>query len=552
MTELYLNGRFFTADDRRRAEALVVVGGRIAYVGDEATARRIAGAAADEIDLGGATVLPGIVDGHAHVVGTGEAASQVDLWGAADLDEIQRRISEWAAAHPEAPRIRAQGWNHGMLPGGVPDRGMLDAVVADRPVYAQAYDFHSIWLNTAALAEVGIDDDTVSPPGGTVHRDAEGHATGYVDETAMHRLVWPLVDAMVTDADRDRDLEAALRGYREAGVTATTEMALDEGDLAAMVRAEASGTLTTRIAAHWRVQPTGDQAANLAQVARAAELATRHHSEWLRLTGVKVMIDGTVDGCTAAVGAPYADGSTADPIWSLDELAPVVIAADAAGLQLAMHAIGDEAIRIAISAVEQAIVANGPRERRHRIEHLEVVGPDEIARLAAIGITASMQPVHADPSIQENWRAMLGDERVERGYPWPEMTEAGAPLVFGTDSPTSPYPPLPNLFVAATRRSALEPGPVANLAHYAVPLETAIEHATRDAAWASRAEHEYGRLAAGLHADFIVLDRDILAVDVDELLEARVVRTVVGGVVVHEASDAVPTPTPESERQVIA
>lgn len=536
-TELYLNARIFTADDRRWAEALVVTGGRIAYVGDEPTARRIAGAEAEAIDLGGATVLPGFVDGHAHVVGTGEAAGQVDLWGAEDLEEIQRRIAEWAAEHPEASRIRAQGWNHGMLPGGIPDRGMLDQVVADRPVYAQAYDFHSIWLNTAALAEVGIDDDTVSPPGGTVHRDADGAATGYVDETAMHRLVWPVVDRMVTDADRDRDLAAALADYRETGVTATTEMALDEGDLAAMVRAEASGALTARIAAHWRVQPTGDEAANLAQVARAAELATRHHSERLRLTGIKVMIDGTVDGCTAAVGLPYADGSSADPIWSLDELAPVVVAADAAGLQVAMHAIGDEAIRIAISAVERAIVANGPRERRHRIEHLEVVGPDEIARLAAIGIVASMQPVHADPSIQANWRAMLGDDRVERGYPWPEMTAAGAPLVFGTDSPTSPQPPLPNMFVAATRRSALEPGAPANLPHYAVPLAESIEHATRDAAWACRAEHDYGRLAAGLHADFIVLDRDVFAADVDELLEARVLRTVVGGRTVHEASE---------------
>ncbi|GAT71871.1 amidohydrolase [Microbacterium sp. HM58-2] len=536
MSDLYLNGRFFV-DATRRAEALVVTDGRIAYVGEEPTARRIAGDAATITDLEGATVLPGFTDGHAHIVGTGEAASQVDLWGAADLAEIQGRIAEWVAANPGAPRVRVQGWNHGMLPGGAPDRGMLDAVVADRPVYAQCYDFHSIWLNTAALEEVGIDDDTVSPPGGTVHRDAEGHATGYVDETAMHRLVWPVIDAMETDEDRDRHLAAALRSYREAGITAATEMALGEDDLAAMVRAERAGDLTAHIAAHWRVQPTGDEEQNLAQVARAAELATQHRSEWLRIAGIKVMIDGTVDGCTAALGLPYADGSSAEPIWSLDELAPVVIAADAAGLQVAMHAIGDEAIRIAISAVERAIAANGPRERRHRIEHLEVVGPDEIARLAAIGITASMQPVHADPSIQDNWRAMLGhDDRVERGFPWPEMTDAGAPLVFGTDSPTAPYAPLPNMFIAATRRSALQPGLPANIPAYAVPLATAITHATRDAAWACRAEHEYGRLAAGLSADFIVLDRDIFAVEAEELLDTRINRTVAGGKTVFPTS----------------
>ncbi|MFT4136709.1 amidohydrolase [Microbacterium sp.] len=527
--DLYVGARVFTADARRWAEALVVDGERISYVGDAQTARRIAGAASEEIDLGGATVVPGFVDGHAHVVGTGEAAEQVDLWGAKTLEEIQRRVGAWARAHPDASRVRAQGWIHSALPDGVPHRAMLDAAVPDRPVYAQSYDYHSIWLNTAALAEAGIDDDTPSPAGGTVHRDAAGHATGYVDETAMHRLVWPVLDEATTPADQDRFLEAALRAYREAGVTATTEMALDEGDLAAMARAERAGTLTARIAAHWRVQPHGDAAANLAQVERAAALSRAHRSDRLRVVGVKILVDGTVDGCTAALGAPYADGSVVGPIWSLDELVPVVVAADAADLQIAMHAIGDEAVRTAIAAVEAAVAANGPRARRHRIEHLEVVGPDEIARLAALGITASMQPVHADPAIQANWRAMLGDERVGRGFPWPELTHAGARLVFGTDSPTSPLAPLPNLFVAATRRSALDPALPPNVPAYAVPLESAIEHATRDAAWACRAEDSYGRLAAGLYADFVVLDRDVFAADPDELLQTRVARTVLGG-----------------------
>ncbi len=531
--DLYVGARVFTADERRWAEAIVVSGDRISYVGDLATARRIAGASPHEIDLAGATVLPGFVDGHAHVVGTGEAAQQVDLWGADSLHEIQRRIRAWAEAHPEAPRIRAHGWIHSAV-GGAPHREMLDAAVPDRPVYAQSYDYHSIWLNTAALTETGIDDDTPSPSGGTVHRDEVGHATGYVDETAMHRLVWPLLDEVTTEADQDRYLAAALRAYRETGVTATTEMALDEGDLAAMTRADRDGALTARIAAHWRVQPRGDTAADLAQVDRAIALSRACSSEWLRVVGIKVMVDGTVDGCTAALGAPYADGSLVAPIWSLDELIPVVVAADAADLQIAMHAIGDEAVRIAIAAIEAAVAANGPRSRRHRIEHLEVVGAGEIARLAALGITASMQPVHADPAIQANWRARLGDARVARGFPWPEMTDAGATLVFGTDSPTSPQAPLANMFVATTRRSALDPALEPNVPGYAVPLVAAIEHATRDAAWACRAEHDYGRLAAGLYADFVVLDRDVFALDADELLSARVVRTVVGGRTVYE------------------
>lgn len=526
--------RIFTADRRRYADALVVDGDRFLYVGDAGTARRVAGPDAASEDLGGALVLPGFVDAHAHVVGTGEVASFVDLWGAGDLAEVQRRIAAGAEADRDAPRVRAHGFHHAAVPGGVPHRTQLDAIEPHRPVYVQAYDFHSIWLNTAALAECGISDETVDPPGGTIHRDADGTATGYIDETAMHRYVWPFLDGTITDSTRDEHLQAVLAGYRERGITAATDMAMNADDLAALRRAEAAGTLTARIAAHWRVQPTGDEAQNLAQVNHVKTLAADQNSDLLRVIGVKVMIDGTVDGCTAAIGFPYADGTSADPIWSLDELAPVVIAADAAGLQVAMHAIGDEAVRIAIAAVEAAVAANGPIPRRHRIEHLEVVDRADIDRLAALGITASMQPVHADPAIQDNWRAKLGDPaRIEYGFPWSEMTDAGAPLAFGTDSPTSDYAPLPNMFVAATRRSALDPSLPANTPRFAVPLAQSIEHATRDAARASRAEDRYGRIAAGLSADFIVLDRDVTQLHPDQLLEASVIRTVLGGETIH-------------------
>ncbi|UUT34905.1 amidohydrolase [Microbacterium elymi] len=533
MTQLYTAGRIFTADTRPWATAMAVQGDRLLYVGDDDTARRIAGDA-EETDLGGALVVPGFVDGHAHIVETGAAADQIDLWSAADLADIQHRLAEGAAARPDAARVRAQGWQHAAT--GTPQRRMLDEIVPDRPVYVQAHDLHSMWLNTAALAEVGIDDDTESPAGGSIHRDADGHATGLIDETAMQQIVWPALDRFASDAEDDAAVRAALRGYAATGVTASTDMALSEPQLAALKRVRDAGELTARVAAHWLVHRTGDPAEHLAQVQRAAELAQDVDDDRLRVVGIKLIADGTVDGCTAAVRTPYANGALPDPVWSLDEITPVVVAADAAGLQVAIHAIGDEAVRIAITAIERAVAANGPRARRHRIEHLEVVDPEEIARLAALGITASMQPVHSDPAIQDNWRAMLGDERVQRGYPWPEMTEQGARLAFGTDSPTSPFAPLPNMFIAATRRSALNPALEPNLPRYALPLADAVAHATRDAAWASGAEDRYGRLAAGLSADFVVLDRDIFRVPVDELLEAGVRRTVVGGEVVYEAS----------------
>lgn len=534
--DLYVNGHVFTAGGPAWAGALLVEGEQIVYVGDPATAGRIGGSGVREIDLDGALVVPGFIDGHVHVLSTGQAAEQVNLFSAPTLPEIQHRLTHWASRHPDQPRVLARGWLYSSVPGGHPDRQMLDAAVADRPVYAIANDYHSVWVNTAALSELGITARTPDPAGGRIMRDPEtGEPTGHIDETAMHRLVLPFLDAACTEADFDRHLAQALDGYRACGVTGMTDMALDADALAAMRRAEEAGTLTARIAGHWMVRREDDPAATLAQVAQAAELASRHRSRFLRVVGIKVVIDGTVDGCTAVLGKPYADGSLPDPVWDLAALEPVVIAADAAGLQVAMHAIGDEAVRIAIGAVEAAVRANGPRPRRHRFEHLEVVTAVEIARLAALGITASMQPVHADPAIQANWRAVLGDERVSRGYPWPEMTEAGAVLAFGTDAPTAPAEPLPNMFIAATRRSAFDPTLEPNVARYAMPLADAIRHATRGAAWACGAENYQGRLAGGLLADFTVIDRNIFERDPAEMLDARVLRTVVGGQTVYEA-----------------
>jgi predicted amidohydrolase YtcJ len=195
---------------------------------------------------------------------------------------------------------------------------------------------------------------------------------------------------------------------------------------------------------------------------------------------------------------------------------------------VALHAIGDKAVRIALDALEHAVEVNGTRPRRHRIEHLEYTDPADVPRLARLGVTASMQPVHADPAIQDNWRAMLGDSRVERGYPWPEFVDAGARLALGTDTPTAPHQPLHNMYVAATRRSAIDPALPPNLPRYALPLADAIRHATRDAAWSCRAD-DRGRLEAGLLADLVVLDRDPFTEGPEALLEAKVLHTVVGG-----------------------
>jgi predicted amidohydrolase YtcJ len=247
------------------------------------------------------------------------------------------------------------------------------------------------------------------------------------------------------------------------------------------------------------------------------------------VAGIKFIVDGVIDGCTAHVLAPYTNGDLPEPIWDYDALAPVVAAADAAGLQCALHAIGDGAVRTALNAIDNAARVNGTSGRRHRIEHIEYLATADVPRFAELGVTASMQPVHCDPAIQQNWRQMLGPERSARAYPGRELLEAGARLVLGTDAPTAPYAPLPNMFIAATRRSAFDLSLPPNIPSYALPLDDAITYATANAAWSCFDEGKRGMIRPGLAADFIVIEPDVLAGEPESLLNAEVLLTVVGG-----------------------
>lgn len=529
----YRGGRVFTGQGTW-AESLVVRDDRIELVGSVREGDALPGITRT-VELDGALVLPGFVDAHTHLVGLGTSLGQVDLLSAVDLADIRQRVAAALAAAPEAPRIVGRSWLFAPLAGRAPDRHALDGLDlpgADRPVYLISNDLHSGWVNSAALRELGIDDTTPDPIGGRIGRDAAGVASGMLYETAALGLMRDFLEGCETAELLDDALAAAFEHYLASGVTAAIDMGLGEPELAVFQRALArhGGRLPLRVAGHWPIDRTATREGDLAQVRRAIEVHRQHQGPWFRMNGVKIFVDGVIDSCTAAMKKPFADGSHPGPIWELEALAPVVAAADAAGLQVAMHAIGDEASEIALSALEYAVEANGPRPRRHRIEHLETVAEENVARLARLGVIASMQPVHADPAIQENWRARLGDERVDRGFPWTEFTNAGATLVFGSDAPTAPYPPLPNMYVASTRRSAIDADLAPNLPEYAVPLAEAIVHATTDAAWSGQWEQVTGSLRAGLAADFVVLDTDPFAVGEDALLTARVTHTVVAGV----------------------
>ena len=466
----------------------------------------------------------------------------------------------------QSPRVLGIGWLHVAIPDGYPKKEYLDAVVSDRPVYLDAFDLHSSWLNSAALKELGITRDTPDPIGGRIVRDANGDATGHLLETACSNLVWPLLNA-VDAATTDRFLAACNEAYNSTGVTSAVDMALTEDALEAMQRAEKDGSLKMRIVGHWFMNRQPDFKDELKQVDRAKELAeSTKNSEMVRVRGIKIIVDGVIDGCTAALLQPYTNGNNEDPIWDAESLERMVVYADSLDLQIALHAIGDRAIRIALDALEKAKKVNGTSGKRHRIEHLEYCDEKDIVRLAPLGVTASMQPVvscvrisgtldsiltliyfnsvpcfallaylaplysqHVDPCLISTWLANLGPERGAKGFAWRAFLDAGTTLVFGTDTPTAPHAALPNMYIANTRKSPGDPTVEPHGVHNALPLDQAVRHATRDSAWASFLEDKVGCLREGLWGDVVVLDKNVFEGTAEGLLSARVVGTWLGG-----------------------
>lgn len=535
---LYRNAVVFTGDPEAAvAEAFSTSGGVFASVGTLESVRE-ASPGAVEVDLEGAFVAPGAIETHAHLMMFGESLGKVQLRDCNTVDEMIERLVAAREADPTAKRILGVSWRFEPISAAgasQPTAAMLDAAFPDIPVYLDANDLHSVWVNSAALEEMGIDRESVDPVGGEIVRDASGEATGFLLETAAMQYVWGFLQASATDQDRDRALDLAFDAYLATGVTGAVDMSFNEKDLEAILRRlDRDGKLPFPLYAHWMLAATGEEASDLAQIETAVRMRERvaasPYSEWFRIVGVKFILDGVIDACTAAMRAPYKNGDTPGPIWTAERARPTALAADAAGLQIAMHAIGDQASDIALDALAACVEVNGPNEnRRHRIEHLEFVAEDSIPRLAEIGVIASMQPVHCDPAVLENWKAVLGDERAENGFPWRKLRESGARMALGTDAPTAPYEMPQNLFIALTGGSAIDPSLEPYHPERAFAPAEAIAAQTSGAAYASRIEHEVGLIAPGMIANAYVLDVNPLVAPAEALLSARVLRTLVAG-----------------------
>ena len=335
------------------------------------------------VDLGGnKLVVPAFIDGHTHLLNFGQSLDKIDLGNCKNLEQIQQTIKQAAQARPDAPRILAAVWMQNSTDGKAL-ASWIDEVVPDRPVYIESFDLHSHWCNTAALNELGVTDQTPNPEGGEIVRDpTTGKASGLMLEMANIMFVWPKLASLTTHQQQEASFMRACRSYHESGFTGGIDMALDPLSLACILRVKAkmNGKLPIRVAAHWFIRPESDLETCLAHVKHAHELSKQHNDEWLRIVGVKLICDGVIDSCTAALKEPYYNNTEAELMWPLATLSAVVQEADSLDLQVAIHAVGDLAVHTAVEAIAtlgDKLAARGLsiRDRRHRIEHLELTDP---------------------------------------------------------------------------------------------------------------------------------------------------------------------------------
>ncbi|KAH6685825.1 amidohydrolase 3, partial [Plectosphaerella plurivora] len=508
---LFVNGRILSKAGRGLdgqptfADSMIVKDGKISAIGSRESL--VDGIQGLEVrDLQQRTVLPSFIDGHMHLLLLGQSLRKADLTQCTSVEDIRATIKAYALANPEAKSIMCKNWFHHQTPDGV-TAAMLDDI-DPRPIFIDAKSLHSCWCNTAALQVLGA-DDLPDPAGGKIHRGPDGKANGLLDEGAMMSIIWPYQASSVSREERIEAIRAAITEYNAAGYTGVVEMAMDEEAWdALMALREREPDLPIRVAAYWLIRPTTDHEANSKQVRRAIEMSRLYgasNNMDLRIVGIKLILDGIIDACTAFLSQPYGDAALPPPVWLKEHMEPVIREADEGGLQIALHAIGDAAVKMAVDSIEKY----GTPGRRHRIEHIELASPEDALRLGKLGLTASVQPVHADPFILKAWNRLLGAKRATRAFAYREFADAGALLALGSDSPTSPYAPFENLYVATTRRSAREPEYTETVnENFRLGLCESVVASTDGAARSVFLEDVTGSLEVGKSADFVVVDME--------------------------------------------
>jgi predicted amidohydrolase YtcJ len=525
------NGNIHTMDAATpRAQAAAITGNQVLAVGSDAQMRALLAPKGEAVDLRGRTVVPGFTDCHLHFMSYGLSLKQIDLAEVPTLEEALARVAARAAETPAGHWLQGRGWDHSLWEGGAfPTRGDLDRVAPEHPVFLERKCGHAGWANTRALELAGITAETPDPPGGMIeHNPTTGQPTGILKENALD-----LVSRLLAEPSTEEAADAIKSGMANAHKQGLVGVHTMEGatTFRAFQQLRAAGELKLRVLMQ---VPEGNLDAAI-----QAGLQSGFGDGRLRIGGVKIFSDGALGAHTAYMLAPYADkpDDCGIPVATAEHLREVVGRASRAGVAAFVHAIGDRANREVLDAVEASRQAGEGLHLRHRIEHVQILHPDDVPRLAKLGVIASMQPIHATQDMllaDAHWGA-----RCAGAYAWRSLLNTGAVLAFGSDSPVEDLNVMKGIHAAVTRRRADgSPGPNGWYPEQRLTVAEAVYAYTAGAAYASGEEAIKGTLSPGKLADLVVLSQDVFAVDPMAILKTEVMATMFDGEFVYTREGA--------------
>ncbi len=530
---IFRNGAVYTMDvNRSWATAVAVRGDKIVYVGFDDGVDALKGPETRVIDLGGKMLMPSFQDIHIHPIFAGQEALTVDLNDLSSIEEYVWAIKTYADANPDEAWILGGGWSMDVFgPGGRASKKLIDAVVADRPVFVTSSDGHTGWANSKALEMAGIDEDTQDPASGIVDRNPDtGEIIGSLQEGAME-LLTAHVPPSTPEFDQ-QSLKYAVELLNRYGITAITDAMVTQPGLDAYRALDGRGELTLRVVASlwW------ERTAGLEQIDDFKRMRDEYTRGNLNAGTVKIMQDGVMENYTAAMSKPYfVDGAPKGiPMVEPEFLKKAVTALDAEGFQVHFHAIGDAGITQCLDAVEAAINANGNAHRRHHISHLQAIHPDDLPRFRELDVVANFQPLwaYSDEYFTDLTLPFIGEERGNWMYTIRSVVNAGGMIAFGSDWSVSTANPFPQIETAVTRTDA-ERDDAPFMPHETIDLATALAAFTINSAYVNGIDDVSGSIDVGKFADLIVLDRNLFDIPAKEISETKVLLTLFGGRPVH-------------------
>jgi len=534
-----LNANVWTGDDAQpKAQAVAVLGARIVSVGSNAEVSLWRGADTKVLDATGKLLLPGFNDAHVHFISGGEQLDGVQLNDVTRTDEFIRRIAEQAKKTPKGEWILGGDWDETKWnPPNLPTKEMIDPVTPDNPVLLSRYDGHSVLANSLALRLARITAQTPDPPGGTIVRDAQGNPTGDLKDAALDEAY-----KVVPPPSHDQLRRAAKRGLEYAaslGVTSVQAMNPEYAEVAVFSELLENGELTTRIYAAPLITEVDDQ----------AKIGIRHAfgGPYLRIGAVKAFADGSLGSRTAYFFDPFSDqpenrGLLSNEMQPLSLMRDRMMKADAAGLQICTHAIGDQAISLVLDLYTDVVKAHRGAERRFRIEHAQHMAERDFARFAQLDVIASVQPYQAIDDGR--WaEARIGHDRASRTFAFRTFLNHGVHLAFGTDWDVAPLNPLLGVYAAVTRATLDGKNPQGWFPEQKLTVEEAVHAYTMGSAYAEFQEKEKGSITVGKLADMVLLSDDIFTIDPMKIREAKVLKTIVGGKVIWDPTRKIPYST---------